>query len=283
MKGKPDTTMKTTLTLHGVIMISAALCAGGCAKKDTVWNSLNNPQTTAQLKSFVAEKTAQADAAAKTGGQAVPPEFKSFFAAAKQGDWPSVHNLFREFSRHAPQYEHSGKDDLRLQGTGWAAVVETFGLFECLNSGIEKYCAAYGRDIIDSLPPGSIYFGGSDPGRFLITGLEKSQIHADPFFLLTQNALADGSYLQYLRSMYGEKIYLPTGDEVNKCFQDYTEDAQKRAENHQLKPGENVKMADGRPQISGITTVMAINNTRLSINRCFRSVFYTTDTGPPDE
>ena len=61
----------------------------------------------------------------------------------------------------------------------------------------------YANDIIASIPPGSIYFGGTDPGRFLITAMEKSQVNADPFFLLTQNALADGNYLDYLRSMYG--------------------------------------------------------------------------------
>jgi hypothetical protein len=255
-----DKHMRKNIKLSGLAIVCTAWFAAGCSKKSpTVWKSTENPQVTAQLKSFVAEKTAQANAAAKADGQATPPEFKTYFAAAAKGDWLTVSNRFREFARHAPQYEHSGKTDERLHGTAWQAVLEVYGTLEFMAAGNEKYSAAFGHDVIDSIPPGSIYFGGTDPGRFLITGMEKSQIHADPFFLLTQNALADGTYLQYLRSMYGEKIYVPTDEDLQKCFQDYTEDAQRRAENHQLKPGENVTMMDGHPQISGEVAVMSIN------------------------
>ena len=276
--------MRKTIILLGTIIFGAALVAGGCAKKNTVWKSIKDPQTTAQLKTFVAEKAAQAGAAAKTGGEAMPPEFKSFFAAAGKGDWPAVSNLFKDFSRHAPQYEHSGKSDPRLQGTEWSAVLETYGLFECLAGGNEKYCGAYGRDIIDSIPPGSLYFGGTDAGRFLVTGFEKSQVHGDPFFVVTQNALADGSYLQYLRSMYGESLYIPTADDLQKCFQDYTEDAGRRAENHQLKPGENVKTTGGRVQISGPVAVMEINGllAKVIFDRNPDREFYLQESYPLD-
>jgi hypothetical protein len=118
---------------------------------------------------------------------------------------------------------------------------------------------AFGTNIIASIPAGSIYFGGTDPGRFIITALCKSQVKADPFFVLTQNALADGTYLDYLRSMYGDKIYIPTSEDSQKCFQDYTEDAQRRMQSHQLMPGENVKMVDGKVQVSGQVAVMGIN------------------------
>jgi hypothetical protein len=87
----------------------------------------------------------------------------------------------------------------------------------------------------------------------------KSQVNADPFFVLTQNALADSTYLDYLRGMYGAKIYTPTDEDSKKCFQDYTEDAQRRMQSHQLMPGENVKMVDGKIQVSGQIAVMEIN------------------------
>ena len=107
-----------------------------------------------------------------------------------------------------PQYE--SVNDERLQGVQWQAVKEVWGAFTAFAWGDEKYCIAFGRDIIESIPPGSIYFGGTDPGRFLVTALCKSQVNADPFYILTQNALADGGYLAYLRGMYGDKIYTPT-------------------------------------------------------------------------
>ena len=56
-------------------------------------------------------------------------------------------------------------------------------------------------------------------------GLLQVEIDGDPFFTLTQNALADGTYLEYLRAMYGGKIYTPTGEDSQHCFQEYMADA----------------------------------------------------------
>ena len=56
----------------------------------------------------------------------------------------------------------------------------------------EKYVLAYGDEIIKSIPAGSIYFGGTDPGRGASSPPWKySQIDGRPFFTLTQNALVD--------------------------------------------------------------------------------------------
>src|SRR5206468_11924677 len=118
---------------------------------------------------------------------------------------------------------------------------------------------AFGQAAIDSIPARSIYFGGTDPGRFVITALQKSHVHADPFFTLTQNALADGSYLEYLRRMYGASIYIPTGEDSQRCFDQYLEDDQRRLKENKLKPGEDVKIIDGKTQVSGQVAVMAIN------------------------
>jgi hypothetical protein len=245
----------------GMVILGVVLLAGGCGKKkssnSSVWQLVTNAEVTAQLKSFVAEKEAQANASTN----AAAPEFAPFFAAAERGDWLAVSNAFQDLRQHAGQYEHTGKTDERLRGPKWQAIIELWGTFYYFGAGDEKYSAAYANDIIASIPPGSIYFGGTDPGRFLITGMMRSQVNADPFFLLTQNALADATYLDYLRSMYGGKIYTPTGDDAAKCFEEYTQDAQQRAKNHQLIPGEDVKVdpASGRVQVSGQVAVMEIN------------------------
>ena len=240
-----------------VAILGGGLFISGCAKKQmTSFQSLKNPEVVVQLKSFVAEKEAQANAATNQ----TPPEFQAFFAAAAKGDWLAVSNTFVEFRKHAGQYEHSGKTDERLHGTAWQAVLETWGALDAFGEGEEKYSMAFGTNIIASIPAGSIYFGGTDPGRFLVTAMCKSQVNADPFFVLTQNALADGTYLDYLRSMYGDKIYIPTSEDSQKCFEDYMEDVQKRMQKHQLMPGEDVKTdANGKIQLSGQVAVMNIN------------------------
>ena len=277
--------MKTTINSLGTVLLGTALIIGGCGKKQTasLW-SLKNPEVTAQLKSFIAEKEAQANVAAKTGGKKMPPEFKTFFAAAQKGDWLAVSHRVEDFRKHAGQYEHSGKTDERLRGTAWQAVLETWGAFDSIFVGNEKYSAAYGKDIIDSIPAGSIYFGGTDPGRFIVTALQKSHVKGDPFFTLTQNAMADGTYLQYLRSMYDGKIYTPTDEDSQRCFQNYTEDVARRQQNHQLKPGEDVKVTAGRVQVSGVVAVMEING--LLVKTIFDKTpdreFYIEESFPLD-
>ena len=109
--------MKTAI----IPITSLVLCLGvaaGCAKKksaSTSWESIKNPEVVAQLKSFVAEKEAQANAATNEAA----PGFAPFFAAAERGDWLAVSNMEADFHNHAGQYEHSGKTDERLRGPKW--------------------------------------------------------------------------------------------------------------------------------------------------------------------
>jgi outer membrane murein-binding lipoprotein Lpp len=274
--------MKTTIKLLGAVILGGGLFLGGCAKQKQMasFSSLNNPEVAAQLKSFVAEKEAQANATTNER----PSEFNAYFAAAAKGDWLTVSNTFLEFQKHAGQYEHSGKTDERLRGPAWQAVMETWGALDAFGGGDEKYSAMFGNDIIQSIPPGSIYFGGTDPGRFLVTAMCKSQVNADPIFVLTQNALADSTYLDYLRAMYGGKIYIPTPEDSQRCFQDYVEDVQQRLKQGKLMPGEDVHVVDGKPQVRGQVAVMNING--LLVKTIFDKTpdreFYIEESFPLD-
>jgi hypothetical protein len=274
-------TMKTTIKSLGVVILGGGLFISGCAKKQTAsFQSLKNPEVAAQLKTFVAEKEAQARAG--TNDVSV---FKPFFAAAAKVDWLTVSNAFVEFRKHAGQYEHSGKTDERLRGTAWQAVLETWGALDAFGEGDEKYSLAFGTNIITSIPPGSIYFGGTDPGRFIITALQKSHVAGDPFFTLTQNALADATYLEYLRGMYGAKIYTPTDEDSKKCFQDYIQDVAQRRSKNQLQWGENVKTGpDGHIQVSGQVAVMNINGllVKLILDKNPDREFYIEESFPFD-
>jgi beta-lactamase regulating signal transducer with metallopeptidase domain len=237
---------------------------GGYAKENLAGpESLKSPEVSAQLKAFVAEKEAQARA-----GTNEVSVFKSFFAAADRGDWLAVSNAFAELRSHAGQYEQTDKAkiDERLRGAAWQAVLEIWGAFDAFGEGDEKYSALFGNDIIASIPAGSIYFGGTDAGRFIVTALQKSHVKADPFFTLTQNAMADSSHLDYLRGMYGDRIYVPTSSDSQKCFEDYLQDVARRLDKNQLKPGENAqKGPDGKVQISGQVAVMEINGLMVKI------------------
>lgn len=130
----------------------------------------------------------------------------------------------------------------------------------------------YGQAVLGSLRPGMVYVGGTDAGRFIPTLLNETS-DGERHVVLTQNALADGTYLEYLRFLYGDQMTLPTQDDSQRAFQDYMSDAQKRFthdqqfpdEPKQLRPGEDIRFTDNRFQVSGQVAVMAINENLLQM------------------
>jgi tetratricopeptide (TPR) repeat protein len=210
----------------------------------------------------------------------------------------------------------------------------------------------------------SIVFGGTDPGRFCPTYMifcesfipSRCQPEQDQKFdrrdcyLITQNALADGTYLDYLRAQYNRskqidppffselskyifgigfgpgnadsgvfslinqtlyhvldrpftawgahvekrrraegvyppnEIYIPSPEDSQKCFQDYTDDVGRRAQLNQLAPGEDVNIKDGRVQVSGQVAVMKINGLlcKVIFDNCPTNEFYVEESFPLD-
>ena len=210
----------------------------------------------------------------------------------------------------------------------------------------------------------SVVFGGTDPGRFCPTYMifcesfipHRTQPEQDQKFdrrdcyLITQNALADGTYLDYLRSQYNRskqvdppffselskyifglvlgpanadsgllglvnkslyytldvpftkwgayveayrrkdgvyphnEIYIPSPEDSQKCFQDYTEDVGRRAQLNQLAPGEDVHIENGRVQVSGQVAVMKINGLlcKVIFDNCPTNEFYVEESFPLD-
>ena len=130
----------------------------------------------------------------------------------------------------------------------------------------------YGHAVLGSLRPGMVYVGGTDAGRFIPTLLNETS-DGERHVVLTQNALADGTYLEYLRFLYGDQMTLPTQNDSQRAFQDYMADAQKRLahdqqfpdEPKQLRPGEDIRFTDNRFQVSGQVAVMAINENLLQM------------------
>jgi tetratricopeptide (TPR) repeat protein len=278
--------MKTAVTLAALIILTAGLALSCHAQgSHGFWQSIQNPATLAQLKSFVAAKEAQANAAAKADGKGMPAEFKTFFAAADRGDWLAVSNIFEDVCQRNGQFASTNQPNWQLRGARWSAVQEIWGEFVAFSEGNEKYSELFGNEIIQSIPPGSIYFGGTDPGRFIITAMQKSQINGDPFFTLTQNALTDDMYLNYLRSMYGTEIYIPTDDDSTKCFKVSYSDLKERFKRKQLNPGEGVTVdSNGVLQVSGLTALMEINGliAQTIFNRETNRDFYIEESTPLD-
>lgn len=245
--------------------------------------SLERSGVSTELKRFIAEKCAQVRAEVRAPEHQMGPESKSLFDAAENNNWRGVIDSLAAMCRAGREPESANSRSNAVYPVEWAVVNEIGAALEEFATGEEKYAVAFGRDIIDLIPPGSIYFGGTDAGRFLVTALSRSHVNADPFFTLTQNALVDlRSYLRYARGMYGSRIYIPTDDDVDKAFQEYQDDARRRRDAGTLMPGEHFEEVEGVLQIRAQLAVMAINGalSKLMFEKNPECEFYIEESFP---
>jgi thioredoxin-like negative regulator of GroEL len=158
----------------------------------------------------------------------------------------------------------------------------------------------------------AVLFGGTDPGRFVPTYMifvesqapsrakttmakypESGTFDRRDVYIITQNALADSTYMSYIRDHYDysrpdpnkpetlasrsawqkalfhfgwkylkrneaypkEPIWIPSDQDTQAAFQQYVAELQSR----QRMPGEEVAIEGGRVSVQGVAGVMAIN------------------------
>ena len=101
----------------------------------------------------------------------------------------------------------------------------------------------------------AIFFGGTDPGRFVPTYMIYCAKVRPDVYLITQNALADNTYMSVMRDLYGDTIWIPSQQDSNFAFQKYVEDVQAG----RIPPGADVQFENGRVSVQGVQGVMMIN------------------------
>ena len=190
----------------------------------------------------------------------VAPDVERFFQAVAAGRWEELNADFEALKQRR---ESGNGEDL---GVLWGPILETLLIAECGHNWPAQKLLDYGEATLGALRPGMVYVGGTDPGRGIPTLLNETS-DAERHIVITQNALADGSYLQYVNFLYGDRMATFTPEESHSAFQDYIADAQRRLahdqqfpdEPKQIRPGEDIRMVDNRVQVSGQVAVMAIN------------------------
>jgi hypothetical protein len=193
---------------------------------------------------------------------AVPSEMEKFFDAVETGNWEEIKAQF-EALKKLRQEGGLSEDTIRHL---WPAVLDTFGAAEQAHLWPAQKLLDYGNAVLDSLRPGMVYVGGTDFGRWIPELLNETS-DGERHIILTQNALADASYLDYLSYLYGDRLATLTGADSQQAFEDYLADARRRLEHdqqhpdepRQIRPGEDINLTDGRVQVSGQVAVMAIN------------------------
>jgi hypothetical protein len=209
----------------------------------------------------------------------VPREVEQFFAAAEAGDWEQLQALFRKMMAERRVQPHPPELDQL-----WAPVLTTFNALEEAHLWPAKEYLDYGNAILDSLKPGMVYVGGTDPGRGIPELLNETS-ESEKHVVITQNGLADSTYMDYLRFIYGDRLNLPTPEQVQSAYEGYVADYQTRLahdqqfpdEPPQVLPGERVgsdsgggwtaviNQGDQSIQVSGQVSCMLINERILQM------------------
>jgi len=201
----------------------------------------------------------------------IPAEVEKFFDALESGIWEDIEKQWTLLATHSGQYEYS-KEHWEELNPYWMAVLDAYGVAEQAHEWPAQKLLDYGRTVLDALRPGMVYVGGTDNGRWIPELLNETS-GGEPHIMITQNALADGRYLEYVNTLYGGNMSTVTSEESQRAFQEYTADAQKRLEHDQkfpdepkqVRPGEDLKVIDGKVQVSGQAAVMAINEKLLQM------------------
>lgn len=102
----------------------------------------------------------------------------------------------------------------------------------------------------------AVLFGGTDPGRFVPTYMVYAAGYRPDIFVLTQNALADPTYMNVERDLYGDQLWLPTADQVRDAFVNYVDEVQAGKRTTRGKVVEE----NGKMRITGASAVMDIND-----------------------
>ena len=118
----------------------------------------------------------------------------------------------------------------------------------------------------------ALFFGGTDPGRFVPTYMIYCPGVRPDVYLITQNALADNTFMDVTRDLYGDQLWIPSQNDSNRAFQEYVQAIQ----SGKVDAGADVKMEGGRVQVQGVGGVMQING--ILCRQIFDHNQYITET-----
>jgi len=142
----------------------------------------------------------------------------------------------------------------------------------------------YGIEMLKYCEPGAIFYGGTDPGRFVPLYMINCDKFRSDVWLITQNGLADATYMNVLRDRYckpkhiwgwaktllkaldaeredhkGENtIYIPSTKDFERAFKIYIDRVkERRARGENIE--EEVNIVDGKISVGGVAGVMRLN------------------------
>lgn len=162
-----------------------------------------------------------------------------------------------------------------------------------MNLRTKYFGYVFGIEMLKVCEPNTIFFGGTDPGRFVPEYLIGCNQFRGDIWLITQNGLADNTYMSVLRDRYCKvrgvwpavrtflrwinaeredplradpksrdpklgTIYIPSQQDFEKAFQIYIQDVEARKKRGEHIE-EDVQIVGGKISVGGVSGVMKLN------------------------
>jgi tetratricopeptide (TPR) repeat protein len=225
----------------------------------------------AKMKQFARSRREIMRAMATQKKISIPDGVERFFDAVEGGDWTEIEGAFHAINGgdgSAGQASERRPEVTEL----WASIIDAYGVAEQVHLWPAQKLLDYGNVVLGSLRPGMVYVGGTDEGRWVPTLLNETS-EGERRIVITQNGLADGTYLEYLRFLYADRIQTLSSEDSQRAFNEYIKDAEKRLahdekfpdEPKQIREREQISVKDGHTSVGGIVAVMDINERLLKI------------------
>jgi tetratricopeptide (TPR) repeat protein len=209
---------KKNLMVLGCLILATTVLTG-CGKKKTAPEPASElrPEVTRSpeeevLNIFAESQVAEIQRIAETKGLHITAELQNFMQMAKDANWIEVYNDFEKVKREFME-ERDGTQKKAFGHALYQPTLEIYGAAEQVLCWNPDLLERYATEIENVITPNAIFFGGTDPGRFV--QVAHSAASKKPFYIITQNQLTSESYVTYEREdPRNAGIWLPSGEDV---------------------------------------------------------------------
>ncbi|MBL9134631.1 MAG: hypothetical protein JNK85_02120 [Verrucomicrobiales bacterium] len=131
------------------------------------------------------------------------PDVQKFFDAAESGDWRQIKSLYATLSA---QRDGSAATELAAL---WPAIRETYGVAEQATVWPAQELLAFGKTVLGSLQPGSVYVAGNEASQFVPALLGETGAGTRPL-VVSADSLNDPAYAAYFSLTHPGRLDLPS-------------------------------------------------------------------------
>ncbi|MFC1498856.1 M56 family metallopeptidase [Verrucomicrobiota bacterium] len=157
------------------------------------------------LSRFAVVKWQQVKEISKTSQIKILPDISKFFRYAQKGDWLASTAYLQKIRQNPPN-------------SLWYAVQETDLAFEQFIGWDEKIVRDYANDILEGMDENTILLAGTDPCRGIVTAFNEVRPESN-VIVIAQRNLSQKPYINYLSSRYGDRINLPSEQDIDNTLE----------------------------------------------------------------